>query len=164
MIQYIAAMMFCVAATPDPVVSLVQEVKLATFCTDHNGYPFGSLIGYSLDNQGRPYIFVSDLAEHTRNIKKNNKVSLVVFKEDKDDLFNSQRLTFVGKITQVTDEKEIEILRKDYLERLPTAEQFIDIEDFHFYRLEIEKIHRIGGFGDIEWKTVDEWKEVWRKR
>ena len=110
MIQYIAAMMFCVAATPDPVVSLVQEVKLATFCTDHNGYPFGSLIGYSLDNQGRPYIFVSDLAEHTRNIKKNNKVSLVVFKEDKDDLFNSQRLTFVGKIAQVTDEKEIEIL------------------------------------------------------
>jgi putative heme iron utilization protein len=161
----IAAMIICAAISqPDPVVAFVQEVKLATLCTDHNGYPFGSLVGYSVDSEGRPYIFISDLAEHTKNIKKNSKASLVVFKEDKDDLFNSQRLTFVGKITQVKDEKEIEILRKDYLERLPTAEQFIDIEDFNFYRLETEKIHRIGGFGDIEWKTVDEWKEVWRKR
>ena len=39
----IAAMIICAAISqPDPVVAFVQEVKLATLCTDHNGYPFGS--------------------------------------------------------------------------------------------------------------------------
>jgi len=148
-------------ATDEPTHKLVQEVKIATLSTDLKGTPFGSLVAYSIDAEGRPYIFVSDLAVHTKNIKKNAKVSLMVYKEDKDDLFNSQRITFVGKMVKV-DDKEREKLKTEYLKRHPTAEQFIDFGDFNFYRLEIERIHCIGGFGDIEWVEPAEWGKSWK--
>jgi heme iron utilization protein len=158
-----ALAMTILAAAPDPVYSLLQEVKIATLCTNHEGTPFGSLVAYGLDSQGRPYVFISDLAEHTENIKKSKKVSLMIFKEDKEDLFNSQRVTFVGKMILVEKDHEIETLKKDYLKRFPPAEQFIDFGDFNFYRLETEKIHCIGGFGDIEWTTPEEWGKIWKE-
>jgi putative heme iron utilization protein len=159
----VASMVMTMTADePEPMHTLVKEVKVATLSTSLKGTPFGSLVAYSIDSKGRPYIFISDLAVHTKNIKKSNKVSLMVYKEDKDDLFNSQRITFVGKMVKV-DDKEREVLKKEYLERHPSAEQFIDFGDFNFYRLEVERIHCIGGFGDIEWVEPEAWSKSWTK-
>jgi putative heme iron utilization protein len=43
----------------------------------HGGYPFGSLVPYVLDHDGRPIILVSRLAEHTKNIEADARVSLL---------------------------------------------------------------------------------------
>lgn len=160
MIATLVAALVLSMAGDEPMHKLVDEVKVATLSTDFKGTPFGSLVAYSIDAKGRPYIFVSDMAVHTKNIKKNSKVSLMVYKEDKDDLFNSSRITFVGKMVKV-DDKEREALKKEYLKRHPSAEQFIDFGDFNFYRLEIERIHCIGGFGDIGWVEPGEWAKSW---
>lgn len=156
------ASMVMTMTTDEPMHTLVREVKIASLSTDYKGTPFGSLVAYSVDSKGRPYIFVSDMAVHTKNIKKNSKVSLMIYKEDKEDLFNSARITFVGKMVKV-DDKEREVLKKEYLERHPSAEQFIDFGDFNFYRLEAERIHCIGGFGDIGWLEPGEWSKSWQK-
>ena len=42
-------------------------------------YPFGSIAPYTLNHDGEPIILISTIAQHTRNIKENNKVSLTVF-------------------------------------------------------------------------------------
>lgn len=157
-----AMLMAAPVTEEEPMHKLVKEVKVATLSTDFKGTPFGSLVAYSVDSEGRPYIFISDLAVHTKNIEKNSKVSLMVYKEDKEDLFNSQRITFVGKMVVVGD-KEREVLKKEYLKRHPTAETFIDFGDFNFYRLEVDRIHCIGGFGDIGWVTPEEWSKSWKK-
>ena len=160
----VASTMMIMATTdePEPMHALIKEVKLATLSTSHKGTPFGSLVAYSIDSEGRPYIFISDLAVHTENIKKDKKASLMVFKEEKEDLFNSQRITFAGKMVKVKD-KERETLKKEYLDRPPSAEQIIDFGDFNFYRLEIERIHCIGGFGDITWVEPADWTKSWKK-
>lgn len=157
----LVASMVMSMATDEPTHKLVEEVKIATLSTDFKGTPFGSLVAYSIDAEGRPYIFVSDMAVHTKNIEKNAKASLMVYKEDKEDLFNSQRITFVGKMVKV-DDKEREKLAKEYLKRHPSAETFIEFGDFNFYRLEIERIHVIGGFGDIGWVEPAEWGKSWK--
>lgn len=142
----------------NPMIDLVKAGKAATLSTTHDKVAFGSLVPYVLDGKGRPVIFVSDLAIHTQNLKKDPKCSLMVAKIDKNDIFNSARITFIGKMVKVPD-KELEEIKKLYLARHKSAEDFVDFEDFNFYRLETEKIYWVGGFGDIEWIDPKEYFE-----
>jgi hypothetical protein len=140
------------------MIDLVKEGKVATLSTTYDKVAFGSLSPYVLDSKGNPVIFVSDMALHTKNLKKDPKCSLMIAKLSKDDIFNSARITFVGKMVKVPD-KELDVIRKIYLEKYPAAKNFVELEDFAFYRLEIDKIYWVGGFGDIEWIDVKEYLE-----
>ena len=69
---------------------------LSTQSVDVEGYPFGSIAPYVLDYDGQPVMLISDIAQHTRNIKRNNKVSLTVFDRYADDAQATGRLTWIG--------------------------------------------------------------------
>src|SRR4030095_7867389 len=58
---------------------------LSTHSVDVEGYPFGSIAPYVLNYDGAPTMLISDIAQHTRNIKRNNKVSLTIFDQCVDD-------------------------------------------------------------------------------
>ncbi len=131
--------------------NLVKNEKVATLSSDFKGTPFGTLVVYALDDKGVPFLFISDMAQHTKNLKKNPKCSLMVMKIDKEDVSNSARITFAGKLAKVTDAKDRKKLRDIYLKANPNTEQYIDFEDFNFYRMEAAQIQYIGGFGDINW-------------
>ncbi|MGH8744477.1 MAG: pyridoxamine 5'-phosphate oxidase family protein, partial [Burkholderiales bacterium] len=51
---------------------------LATLSKKFGGHPFGSIIPYMLDHEACPIILISTLAEHTKNIENDNRVSLLV--------------------------------------------------------------------------------------
>ena len=51
---------------------------LATLSKKFSGHPFGSIIPYILDHDARPVILISTLAEHTKNIENDSRVSLLV--------------------------------------------------------------------------------------
>jgi len=148
-------------ALQNPMIDLVKEGKVATLSTTYDKVAFGSLVPYVLDKKGRPIIFASDLALHTKNIKKDPKCSLMVAKLNKDDIFNSARITFIGKIVKIPD-KELEEAKELYLERHKAAEDFAELEDFSFYRLEIEKIYWVGGFGSIDWIELKEYQKSFK--
>jgi hypothetical protein len=42
------------------------------------GFPFGSVVPYCLDAQGWPLILISRIAQHTHNLQKDPKCSLLV--------------------------------------------------------------------------------------
>jgi heme iron utilization protein len=69
---------------------------LSTQSLDVEGYPFGSIAPYALDYSGQPLLLISEIAQHTRNIKQNNKVSLTVFERYADDPQAGGRLTWIG--------------------------------------------------------------------
>jgi heme iron utilization protein len=158
MIKLIAFFVFAFTCQDDNMHALIREGQIASLSTDFKKTPFGSLVPYAIDTQGNPIVFLSDLAQHTENLKKNPKCSLMVHKIDKDDVFSSPRITFVGKLVKVPD-KEREAAAKIYLKKNPQAEQIIDFGDFNFYRFEIRTIHYIGGFGDINWITPEEYRK-----
>ena len=64
------------------------------------GYPFGSVMPFVLGHDGQPIILISSIAEHTKNIITNPKVSLLVF-AGAEDLHSNGRLTLIGKATQI---------------------------------------------------------------
>ncbi len=126
---------------------------LSTFSTKFPGYPFGSVAPFVLDHSGQPIILISSIAEHTRNILANPKVSLLVFAGD-EDLQASARLTLIGEANMI--DKEDANLRTRYLRYLPQAASYFDTHDFKFYRIEIAQARYIAGFGKMGWVSGDE--------
>jgi hypothetical protein len=55
-----------------------QSGVLSTLSLRLEGYPFGSVSPFILDHAGRPVILISDIAEHTKNIEADPRVSIIV--------------------------------------------------------------------------------------
>ncbi|MHA1948718.1 MAG: HugZ family pyridoxamine 5'-phosphate oxidase [Candidatus Thorarchaeota archaeon] len=132
-----------------------QVGVLGTFMKeDAKSYPYLSIVPYALDD-GKPFIFISDLAQHTENLNENGKSSIVVYTLDPDDIHNATRATFQGTLVKLKqDGKEYKRLAKIYVKRFPKSKILLTFGDFNFYRMEVKQMHWIGGFGDIDWANV----------
>ena len=122
---------------------------LSTHSVDVDGYPFGSIAPFVLDYDGEPTMLISDIAQHTRNIARNNKVSLTVFEQGADDPQASARLTWIGDAARL--ESLEENMRSRYLRYFPSAESYFETHDFSLYRIHLRRARFIGGFGEIYW-------------
>ncbi|MGO9445904.1 MAG: HugZ family protein [Thiobacillaceae bacterium] len=120
---------------------------LATLSKRLDGYPFGSVAPFVTDQTGAPIILISTLAEHTKNIAADARVSLIVH-PCAQDMQTAGRVTITGQAIRLPDKAS---LRPRYLRYLPAAEQYFDMHDFNFYRIEPAAIRFIGGFGKIHW-------------
>lgn len=126
---------------------------LSTHSVDVEGYPFGSIAPFVLNYDSEPTMLISDIAQHTRNIKQNNKVSLTVFDPGADDPQASSRLTWIGDAESIHP-SDTEI-RLRYLRYFPSAESYFETHDFSFYRIRLRRARFIGGFGQIYWIAPD---------
>ncbi|HEX3171590.1 MAG TPA: pyridoxamine 5'-phosphate oxidase family protein, partial [Burkholderiales bacterium] len=68
---------------------------LSTLSKKFAGYPFGSVVPCVTDHAARPVILISGLAEHTKNIAADARVSLLVRDADIDPQ-EGARLTLIG--------------------------------------------------------------------
>lgn len=125
---------------------------LSTHSVKFDGYPFGSVAPFVLNHHGMPTILISSIAEHTKNIIQNSKVSLVVFKNEADLQANA-RLTLLANAEQT--DKNNDLMRQRYLRYIPQAEQYFDMHDFSFYTLHITHARYIAGFGKMGWMDGD---------
>ena len=126
---------------------------LSTHSTKFAGYPFGSVTPFMLDSHCQPIILISSIAEHTKNIAVNAKVSLLVFAEGADLQANA-RLTLIGEAAQI--DKNDSDLRTRYLRFLPQTASYFDMHDFAFYRISIHQARYIAGFGKMGWADGNE--------
>ncbi|MCC6712052.1 MAG: DUF2470 domain-containing protein [Candidatus Dadabacteria bacterium] len=130
---------------------------LSTVSKKHPGVPFGSLMPYGLDEKGRPTFLISTMAVHTHNVSNDRRASLFVSQADAwGEPLNASRVTLMGGAGKVPD-AELEGVRERYLARYGNASYWVDFDDFSFYRLEIEDIYFVGGFGAMGWVTVDDY-------
>jgi putative heme iron utilization protein len=124
---------------------------LSTISLDLPGYPFGSITPYCADRQCRPIIYISHIAQHTRNILADSRVSLTLFDTNGgfDDVQARGRVTCIADARPVGRE-EIDIPER-YFRYVPSARQYAGTHDFEFFRLDLVRIRFIGGFGQIYW-------------
>lgn len=124
---------------------------LATISKKLEGYPFGSVVPYILDNRAQPILLISTLAEHTRNIAHDSRVSLLVL-ERGADVQAEARATLVGDCLRMDDQ---ESAKERYLRYFPGAADYFGTHDFFFHRIEPTIIRYIGGFGNIHWVSAE---------
>lgn len=120
------------------------------------GYPFGSVGTYALDGRGRPVVFVSTMAEHTRNASADPRASLLVAEPvpEGEDPLAYGRVTLVGDLLPVGD-AERPAVRDAYLAANPASAYYIDFGDFSFFRLEVRAVRYVGGYGRMSWVDAD---------
>src|SRR5437016_12856959 len=71
--------------------------SLSTLSRKQPGFPFGSVMPYGLDNQGRPIFLISTMAMHTQNLQADPRASLLVTQADTSgDPLGASRVTVVG--------------------------------------------------------------------
>lgn len=126
---------------------------LSTHSAKFAGYPFGSVTPFVLNSDCQPIVLISSIAEHTKNISINAKVSLLVFAEGADLQANA-RLTLIGEAAQI--DKNDADLRARYLRYLPQTASYFDMHDFAFYRITIHQARYIAGFGKMGWANGGE--------
>lgn len=129
------------------------EGVLSTISLDVPGYPFGSIVPYASDAQGRPVILISGIAQHTKNILADHRVSLTLA-EDADDAQAAGRVTILGDARAVPAE-EVETVKTRYERRFPASAAYHQQHDFAFFRIEPVRVRYIGGFGRIHWVEAD---------
>lgn len=123
---------------------------LSTNSKEMPGFPFGSVAPFCLDAQGRPLLLISELAQHTKNLRADPRCSFIVVAHGEDIQANA-RLTLVGECRPLADESEIAAAAARYYRYFPDSTDFHRVHDFRFFRLEPVRCRYIGGFGRIHW-------------
>jgi heme iron utilization protein len=107
---------------------------------------------YAADQQGRPVFFISSMAMHTQNLGQDPRASLLVAQpEAGGDPLGAARMTIVGSAGEVPAAE----VRDLYLSRYENAKFWQDYTDFAYYRLEVEGVYFIGGFGVMGWISAE---------
>jgi putative heme iron utilization protein len=126
---------------------------LSSFSAKFEGYPFGSVMPFVLGHDCQPIVLISTIAEHTKNIIANPKVSLLVF-AGTEDLHANGRLTLIGEAKQI--EKNDADLMARYCRYFPESTGYLAMHDFQFYRIHIHQARYIAGFGKMSWMSGEE--------
>jgi len=139
------------ASPADQARRLIRGCDRATLASaqrDATGWPYASLVLSAADYDGSPILLLSDLAEHSKNVSADERVSLLFDGTvGLDEPLTGARVTVLGKLSRQQDDR----LHQRFLARHPSAAGYADFADFHFYRLDAVRAHLVAGFGAIHW-------------
>jgi len=127
---------------------------LCTLSKKFDGHPFGSITPYLVDHDGSLLILISTLAEHTKNIQNDSRVSLITHNQESTHIQTQGRVTVLGSATIETDR---DLIGRRYLRYFPEAQAYFAMHDFSFYRIVPQAIRFIGGFGNIKWVNANDY-------
>jgi heme iron utilization protein len=137
--------------TRDPAVLgrlLARSCTRAALATSLNGAPYASLVLITLDLDASPLLLLSDLAQHSRNIAFDPRVSLLLDgTEGQPDPLTGSRLTLLGRALPTDDPRCL----ARFISHHPASAAYAGFRDFHLYRVLVKRGHLVAGFGRIEW-------------
>lgn len=138
--------------------TLVAQISTGTLCTlalEPEGYPYGSFVTVAFEN-GDPIFLISGLAEHTRNLERDPRASLLVAEGGSADPLANGRVTMLGPCMRVGDDAGR--ARAAFFAAHPNATYYADFRDFTFWKLHVEYVRYIGGYGRMSWITQADWR------
>lgn len=138
--------------------TLVAQASTGTLCTlalEPAGYPYGSFVTVALD-AGDPIFLISALAEHTRNLERDPRASLMVAEHGAADPLANGRVTTLGLCTRVREDGGQ--ARAAFLAAHPDSGYYADFRDFGFWKLQVEAVRYIGGYGRMSWVSQEDWQ------
>ena len=140
------------ALTPEAIA----EAKAILRGADHaalavlepgTGWPLASRVGLASLGDGTPIIVVSRLAAHSGALDADPRCSLLVGAVGKGDPLAHPRLALTCRAAVIAPGSSAAEARERYLAVHPKAAIYVDLPDFRFFRLDIERASFNGGFG-----------------
>src|SRR3954463_294095 len=138
--------------------SLVARISTGTLCTlalEPEGYPYGSFVTVAFDD-GDPVFLISALAEHTKNLTRDRRASLLVSEGGSADPLANGRVTILGPCTRVEGDRGR--ARATFFAVHPNSSYYADFRDFAFWKLHVNHVRYIGGYGRMSWISKADWR------
>lgn len=134
-----------------------DRAALATAMRDDQQWPYPSFVLLATDYDGAPLLFLSGLAEHSRNVAADPRAGLLVQAAEGEagtslEPLAGARLSLLGRLVP-TDAPHI---RARFLNRQPSAQRLTMLGDFSFYHFDVTRAHLVAGFGRARWLTGTE--------
>ena len=128
--------------------SLARSRSRAALATSLGGAPYASLVLLAVDLDASPLLLLSGLAQHSRNIAFDPRVSLLLdATEGHPDPLTGPRLTLLGRALPTEDRRCL----ARFIAHHPASAGYAGFGDFRLYRVEVERGHLVAGFGRIDW-------------
>ena len=125
----------------------VDRGSLATVMRDDQ-WPYASLVMIATCYDGSPLLLISELAEHTQNILKDQRCGLLIDgTAGLDTPLTGSRITLTGNLQKTERSGFLE----RYIRRHADAEIFAGFADFALYQMTVDRVHMVAGFGEIHW-------------
>lgn len=116
--------------------------------------PYVSAMGFvfrrSEGELGYIGVILSDFSQHAKNIQKNLEVSCLMVEPGEKPIHDKMRFTFICKTEMLmpgNDDRWIQLYRKKYLERYPSASTLMAQPDVRLYELKPFEVRWVMGFG-----------------
>ena len=140
--------------------TLTQQAYRGMLSTisDHNGAPYGSLVDICPVESGNLITLMSQLAEHQHFVSADPRASILIAPDMyAGNALARPRLSLIGTVTRCDVD---EATREHYISRHPDAAMYLQLGDFHFYQLSVERVRYIAGFGRMGWLTADDYQSA----
>jgi putative heme iron utilization protein len=144
----------------------MSTIDLETVRAEYEVFPerFDSLLMATVSSEGEPnasyaayvrqgsdfYVYISELAAHTRNLKEQGKVSVFFIENEADskNLFARKRITYQCTAHHMPrDEAGFAPMMEKFSQKFgDTMDTLRDMKDFHLYRLHPLKATYVSGF------------------
>ncbi len=133
----------------------------------NKSFPYSTYTLTAFDYDSSPILLLSDLSEHTINVKNHNLVSLMLCEEQKlysffpqfenstfdyEDPMSRPRITLIGNLKKTKSPNH----KKRFLLRHPASKFYSGFADMNFYKLEVIGAHLIGGFASVKWFSKED--------
>ncbi|NIA68025.1 DUF2470 domain-containing protein [Pelagibius litoralis] len=131
---------------------LLRRAERASLATslqrDGSGDPYASLVIVAVDQDASPLLLLSDLADHTANLKASPRAGLLIDgTAGHQDPLTGPRLSLQGSLGRVESAAALQRFQN----RHPGAALYAGFGDFNLYRFTVDKAHLVAGFGAIHW-------------
>ncbi len=142
------------------IQTLLANTHIAFLSTVGEHTPETSMCPYAVLN-GDIVLHLSGLAKHSKNIQGNQNVGLMICAPETADSspLALARIGFTGKIEPVPQAEQT-MYQQVYVQHIPDAKLLFSFSDFTLYRIQVDTVHWVGGFGKARKVPVEAWKSL----
>ena len=138
------------------------SLLMATVSPD--GEPVASYAPYVIDAEGCFYIYISELAAHTANLRRHPRVSVLFIEDEREapQVFARKRITYVCQVEAIGRETAAfaDILDRFEGKHGPFMRMLRELRDFHLFRLIPERATYIRGFAQAFQLSGDDLRHI----
>lgn len=139
--------------------TIVESARVGSLATlSERGAPWASLVGYGVMADGSLSLVVSTLAEHGRNLVREARASVSVAAAVPEGAapLDVGRVTLAGTVEEPLEEDGGAVLAS-HVEAYPAAGAYARYTDFSVYRLRVERVRWVGGFGRMDSVSAEDY-------
>jgi len=142
------------------IQALLNIARIGFLATQGEQSPETSMCPYAM-YQGDIVLHLSDLAKHSKNIMQSHAVGFMICTPEpmNGSPLALPRMSFTGVIQPISNQDKANY-QQAYIQHIPDAQPLFSFADFRLYKLEVDSVFFVGGFGQARKVSLADWLKV----